>query len=99
MLRQIAVDQRGSAKSFATAGFGIDLDFEAFGEDYQGLLGEAAAFLFGEVSQTPVDVFRDIADLEGRHASILHAFCMLDASRRCEIMNCAQFGPKRAEQV
>ena len=49
MLGQVAVDQRGSAEGFAAAGFGIDVDFESFGEDDQGLLGEAAAFLFGEV--------------------------------------------------
>jgi hypothetical protein len=49
MLGQVAVDQRGSAQGFAAAGFGVDLDFESFGEDDQGLLCEAAALFFSEV--------------------------------------------------
>lgn len=82
MFGEIAVDQRGSAEGFAAAGFGVDVDFESFGQDDQGLLGEAAALFFGQVGEAAVNVLRDVADLKRGHAFIMMHFaaqCSHDA--------------------
>jgi hypothetical protein len=49
MFGQVAIDQGSSPQSLAAAGFGVDFDFEAFGENDQGLLRQAAALFFRQL--------------------------------------------------